>query len=90
MVTELEQAVKPPFLPSRHQIGDRIKIEFISVNRQFNPDDPDTSGRVIGVHFYPGKVKYDIEVGINEFETTRIYNIDSLFVHSICVSINES
>lgn len=34
------------------------------------------------VHFYRGKVKYDLDIwtgeGINE--TTRIYNVDSCFV----------
>lgn len=43
----------------------------------------------MSVHFYIGKVKYDIELSLgvpaspddNTEDSTRIYNVDSVYVH---------
>lgn len=71
----MAKKVKLIKLPSKFQIGDKVVAEFI------------TSGSttvlpctVIAVHFYPGKVKYDLEIVINELEATRVYNVDCVFV----------
>lgn len=41
---------------------------------------PGIPAEVIGVHFYPGKVKYDLEFSFEDETYTRIYNVDSVFV----------
>lgn len=53
---------------------------------QFRKEDAPLTATVRGVHFYIGKVKYDLglwlgdgSVGNPEYET-RIYNVDSVFV----------
>lgn len=65
-------------LPSQFQPNQIIKVKFR------NGDDPFTA-TVRGVHFYPGKVKYDIGLWLgdgsvdNPESETRIYNVDSVF-----------
>lgn len=56
-------------LLSQHQIDDVVKVDFI-----------ECTTRVIAVHFYEGKVKYDLSVTISKGESTRIYNVDSCYV----------
>jgi hypothetical protein len=58
-------------LPSEHQIDDLVWYRLWSA---------DVSGQIKGVHFYPGKVKYDLELFGKDGDTTRIYNIDSIYV----------
>lgn len=58
-------------LPSQHQVGDRVWLNFWSCS---------VPAGVIAVHFYPGKVKYDLEVNPKRGNSTRMYNIDSLMV----------
>jgi hypothetical protein len=63
-------------LPSRHKHGDKVLFGM-------QPSDGGwicpMTGTVTGVHFYQSKVKYDLELGLDE-EKTRIYNVDSLYV----------
>ena len=66
-------------LPSRFQQGDRAK--FVCM-----PDDPEITTfpsipcEVLAVHFYPGKVKYDLDLLFVEDQRSRIYNVDSVLV----------
>lgn len=36
--------------------------------------------RIHGIHFFPGKIKYDLDLSFTGGANTRIYNIDSIFV----------
>lgn len=60
-------------LPSQHQINDRIWFRLWSA---------DVIGEIKAIHFYPDKVKYDLELFANDGQKTRIYNVDSCFVFS--------
>ena len=70
-----------PFLPlpSRFQHGD--KAVFICM-----PDDagfstfPGIPCEILAVHFYSGKVKYDLDLLFVENQRSRIYNVDSVLV----------
>lgn len=59
-------------LPSRLQIEDKATVTF--------PQNGSFQAVVIGIHFYTGKVKYDLEVRFEENRATRVYNVDSAFV----------
>ncbi len=59
------------YLSSKHQIDDKVMVTL---------GDRPFKAKVISVHFYRGKVKYDLEIPIYDEESTRIYNIDSVFV----------
>lgn len=63
-------------LPSAFQIDDEVQTCF---------DTLMTRGFIRGIHFYESKVKYDISLVVGQDEsnkdiTTRIYNVDSVFV----------
>ncbi len=76
-------------LPSRFQIGDKVKLDFYGSGNVENC-------KVIKVHFTESKVLYDVdvngnfdtlkdvidqeEVKLNNSWSTRLYNIDSVFV----------
>lgn len=66
-------------LPSRCQVNQVVHFKF-------RPNDELFIGTIRGVHFYTGKVKYDIGLWlgdgtIDDPETeTRLYNVDSVFV----------
>jgi hypothetical protein len=71
-------------LPSAHQLNQVVKVYF-STNKygEINKDVAPLKGTIRGAHFYPGKVKYDVELFWNTDdggEHTRIYNIDSIFI----------
>lgn len=70
------------WLPSQFNIGDKVKVYLkgLSSANDGSIKEVDYSATVIAVHFYMGKVKYDLEVPIFEESPTRIYNIDSSFV----------
>lgn len=62
-------------LPSAHQIGDAVWFNLWSTS---------LVSEVAAVHFYPGKVKYSLDVNVRGGEgTTRLINIDSAFVSKI-------
>lgn len=53
---------------------------------KFRPDDKHITATIRGVHFFPGKVKYDLGLWLGdgtvdnpEYES-RIYNVDSIFI----------
>lgn len=77
MQEEYERS-KPP-LPSRCQHNQVVKVKFRENDEPFN-------ATVRGIHFYPGKVKYDVGLWIGDGsvdkpeDETRIYNVDSVFV----------
>jgi hypothetical protein len=62
-------------LPSNCQLRQVVTV-------QFNDDLPRAIGTIRGVHFFPGKVKYDVGIWLNNNpeDETRIYNVDSCFV----------
>lgn len=66
-------------LPSKFQHGDRAVFCCM-------PDDPSVTSfpgipcEIIGIHFYPGKVKYDLDLLFVEGQRSRIYNVDSVLV----------
>lgn len=64
-------------LPSAHQIFDRVKV-FLMPEGENN--FPGISGKIIGIHFYPGKVKYDVELLFSGNFNSRVYNVDSVLV----------
>lgn len=66
-------------LPSQFQVND--KVEFIIQGKNSNFGNFDAI--VKGVHFYNGKVKYDLELIFAKDDVTRIYNIDSCFVEPV-------
>lgn len=66
-------------LPSNLQPNQVAKLKF-------RENDEPLTATVRGVHFYPGKVKYDLGLWLGdgsvdnpEYES-RIYNVDSVFV----------
>jgi hypothetical protein len=70
-------------LPSRHQVGDKVKF---SINQKGSDVDyvvHSFDAEIKAVHFYTPKVKYDIEIPIEGESPTRIYNVDSFFVEPI-------
>lgn len=67
-------------IPSQHQIGDNVRF---SIKQSFGENPYPFTAEVKAIHFYPGKVKYDLEIPIAEESPTRIYNIDSCFVEKI-------
>ena len=64
-------------LPSQHEIGDEV---LLSINQSFGDNPYPFTAKVLAVHFYANKVKYDLEIPIADENPTRIYNIDSCFV----------
>lgn len=67
-------------LPSRFQLGNNVNINFYNAGSL-------TGGKIIKVHFSPGKVMYDLEIlvklspaGDEHNMYTRLYNVDSVFV----------
>lgn len=60
-------------LPSKFQIGVSVKLSLSKYKDDFE-------AKILAVHFYEGKVKYDLEIPIEGETPTRIYNIDSVFV----------
>lgn len=59
-------------LPSQHQPGDEVEFKL--------PEVPKMYAWVTAVRFYQGKVKYDLELTLLDKNSTRIYNVDSVFV----------
>lgn len=73
---------KVPILPSAYQVDQVVKVKF-------KKEGESISATVRGVHFFRGKVKYDLGLwlddgGVSESSSndqTRIYNVDSMYVH---------
>lgn len=75
-VAELERELNT--IPSQHSPEDEIEFRIPATNGMAV-----MLGTVVGVHFYVGKVKYDLELHLkvgDEEMATRIYNVDSVFV----------
>lgn len=66
-------------LPSQHQVDDQVNLCLMPEDENLKTF-PALTATVTGVHFYKGKVKYDLEIKFYGDYSTRIYNIDSLFV----------
>ena len=60
-------------LPSRFYINQVVKLKFVKNIEQL-------TATVRGIHFYKGKVKYDLAIWLDDNTETRIYNVDSAFV----------
>lgn len=64
-------------LPSRHAIGDMVKVFLMP---EGETSFPGFTGRVIAVHFTQSKVKYDVELIFAGDFASRVYNVDSILV----------
>ena len=64
-------------LPSRFQIGDEVLFYYIAEGRA--ETFPAIGAFILAIHFYEGKVKYDLELKLGEYKS-RIYNVDSALV----------
>lgn len=73
-----EVAIHNTLLPSAHQYGTKVKVFLMPEGEE---SFPGFTGVVTGVHFYRGKVKYDVEIKFYGEMSTRIYNVDSVLVH---------
>lgn len=67
----LDDIQKTSPLPSQHQIGHYINFQIEQMK---------VRAEILSVHFYEGKVKYDLELKLKDKSATRIYNVDSVFV----------
>jgi len=63
--------------PSRYEIGERVKVCILPEGEESFPGFP---AKITGVHFFTGKVKYDLEVRFHGDFVSRIYNVDSILV----------
>ena len=64
-------------LPAQFQIGDKVSVSF---KQSYGAEPWECNAEVKAVHFFPNKVKYDLEIPLENEPPTRIYNIDSCFV----------
>ncbi len=64
-------------LPSEHQIDEKVMVFLLPEGHE---SFPGFTGIVTGVHFFSGKVKYDLEIRFYGDVSTRIYNIDSVLI----------
>lgn len=84
---EIEQLT----LPSHHQIGDYVHVVVSKAASEADEESILYHGKVIKVHFGPGKVTYDLEFTVTvdtknkKRYVTRIHNIDG----ALCCSIKE-
>jgi hypothetical protein len=60
--------------------GDKVKVFLMP---EAYSEFPGLVAHVTGVHFFLGKVKYDLELRFAGEFSTRIYNIDSILVQAI-------
>lgn len=76
------------WFPSQFNIGDQVAISLkgLSSKNDGSFAEVECRAKVLTVHFYAGKVKYDLEIDIAEEPPTRIYNIDSCFVKPLVPS----
>lgn len=63
-------------LPSAHQYGDHVSFRL---GEEATP----MIAEIRGIHFFEGKVKYDLAVSVEANEVTRIYNVDSCWCKPI-------
>jgi len=68
---------KETWLPSQFKIGDNV---LFSVNQVYGENPYPLRAEILAVHFYEGKVKYDLSIPVFDGPPTRVYNIDSCFV----------
>lgn len=66
---EYDNLRKP--LPSAHQIKEGVWLCLWSAK---------IVSEILAIHFYEGKVKYDLIVFGDDGQQTRLYNVDSAFV----------
>jgi len=68
-----------PTLPSRYQIDAPVYFFPKKDEGQEDYNIPGIPAIVLAIHFYPGKVKYDLDLILGN-DRSRIYNVDSLLV----------
>lgn len=68
---DIEECNLPRPLPSAAQMKQMVFVTF---------KDESITATVIGVHFFEGKVKYDLKLWLKDMMFTRIYNVDSAFI----------
>lgn len=83
--------IEQPTLPSHHQIGDYVHVVVSKAASEADEESILYHGKVIKVHFGPGKLTYDLEFTVTvdtknkKRYVTRIHNVDS----ALCCSIEE-
>lgn len=71
-----------PLLPSAFQLGEYVHVSVGERSVKYATDNLLKNGKVIKIHFAPGKVCYDLEFTVaidnvtNKRYTTRIHNVD--------------
>lgn len=68
------------YFPSLYKQGDKVKVFLMPEGEGEFPGFPAT---VTGIHFFTGKVKYDLELNFAGGWTSRIYNVDSILVSDL-------
>jgi hypothetical protein len=58
-------------LPSAHQFGDNVWVNLWGT---------ELIGEICAVHFFLGKVKYDVKTFGEDGDYTKLYLVDSAFV----------
>ena len=66
--------------PSRHAIGDMVKVFLMPEGEK---EFPGFTGKITAVHFTNSKVKYDVELIFAGDFVSRIYNVDSVLVQPL-------
>lgn len=70
---EIKNTTKGP----RFAHGDKVKVFLMPEGEE---SFPGFTGKIIAVHNYVGKIKYDVEIRFAGEFSTRIYNIDEVLV----------
>jgi hypothetical protein len=81
---ESEQTLRGFDAPQQTGNGQAVRTIGEVATVKFGDLTPHIPARVVGIHLYNGKVKYDLELAIfmdDGWITTRIYNVDSNFVY---------
>lgn len=78
IINAIESLVRVEDIPlsARHKFGDMVRF---LIPMQSNFETVDVTAYIKGVHFFPGKVKYDLEVS-GLYGKTKLYNVDSALV----------
>jgi len=65
---------------SKHLIGDKVRVFLMPEGAE---SFPGFAGRIIAIHNYTSKIKYDVEIKFAGEFSTRIYNIDEVLVSEL-------
>jgi hypothetical protein len=66
--------------PSRYEIGEKVKLFLMPEGEE---SFPGLNAKILAVHFTNSTIKYDLEIKFAGEYTTRVYNIESIFVKDL-------